>query len=177
MANQKTSQMTEWRPFSPLFQEFPSLFQSFFGNDLRRFMGEGLGRLEPSTGLQWNPRVNLKETPEAYVIEAEIPGCKPEEVKVTLTGDTISIHGEKRSEEKRQDEQWHVWERSQGVFQRTFTFPTPVDDKSIEAEAQDGVLTITVKKSTKAPSRTIEVTAKNGEQAKEQPKPQQPKKP
>lgn len=155
-----SSQLSEWRPFSPLFQEFPSLFQSFFGNDLRRFMGEGLPRLEPTGLTQWNPRVNVRETPENYVIEAEIPGCKPEEIKVTLTGDTLSIFGEKKAEQKRDDEQWHVWERSHGSFQRTFTFPSPVDEKSVSAETHDGVLTVTIKKTTKAPSRTIEVKPK-----------------
>lgn len=160
MTTQKTNQMTEWRPFSPLFQDFPSLFQGFFGNDLRRAFGEPLARLETPALAQWNPRVNVKETPESYVIEAEIPGCKPEDVKVTLTGDTLSLSGEKRTETKKEQDQFHVWERSYGSFQRTFSFPAPVDDKSVNAEAQDGVLTITVKKSNKAPSRQIEIKAK-----------------
>tara|TARA_B100000965_G_scaffold403213_1_gene430825 strand:- start:627 stop:1007 length:381 start_codon:yes stop_codon:yes gene_type:complete len=105
----------------------------------------------------WSPRVELKEDPEHYLVQAELPGCKKEDIKVTLEGDTLTIRGEKKEEEKREDENVHVYERSYGSFTRSFRFPSAVDAEQVSAETSDGVLSVRVKKAEQSKSRTVEI--------------------
>lgn len=152
-------QLTEWRPFGmqSLLDEAP------FGEMFRRYFMHPLSKLELPEGISWQPKVNLTETSEGYVVKAEIPGVKAEDVKVTLTADTLTIQGEKMKEEKRTDkDQTHIYECSSGSFLRSFTFPTPVEGDSVMAEGNDGVITITVKKSKESRARVIPVKATNG---------------
>ena len=161
-------QLTEWRPFGmqSAFDEGP------FGEMFRRFFQQSFPRLELPEGISWQPKVNVTETPEAYVVRAEVPGVKPEEIKVTLTDDTLTIQGEKKKEETRTEkDQLHIYECSSGSFLRSFTFPTAVEKDGVVAESSDGVLTITVKKSKESSARQITVKAAgNGNGNARQPK-------
>lgn len=140
----KTStQLSEYRPFSPLFSEFPSLLQGFLG---------GMEGTATRT-----PRVDVKETAEEYEIEADLPGCKPEDLSVSVIGDTLTIQGECKQERREEGERWHVHERSYGNFRRTFRFPSAVEEQGVEAEYTDGVLKVCVKKSPEARERQIEI--------------------
>ncbi|MCA8920570.1 MAG: Hsp20/alpha crystallin family protein [Planctomycetes bacterium] len=146
-------QLTEWRPFGrTLFPELPQLFNEF--NEMFR-------REAGRNGESWSPRVELIEKPDAYEVKAELPGCKAADIKVNLTGNTLSIHGEKRQEERRSEENVHIYERSHGVFHRSFTLPSAVEADGVKAETQDGILTVKVKKAEKAKSREIKVEAKS----------------
>jgi len=98
----------------------------------------------------WQPLVDVLETPQAYVLRAEIAGVNPDNIDVTLVGDTLTLRGEKLAEEKLDDQTWHLTERMAGRFERSFTLPKPVSAKDIEAEARDGVLTIKVMKAKEA---------------------------
>ena len=151
-----TTQLTPWRPLErTLFPEVPSLL-----NELNEMFRRDLPLRLGGNGETWNPRVELVESPEAYEVKAELPGCKPEDIKVNLSGNTLSIHGEKRKEERRSEDNVHIYERSYGVFHRSFTLPNAVEDDGVKAEAHDGILTIKVKKSVPAKSREIKVQAK-----------------
>ena len=108
----------------------------------------------------WSPKVELTEDGETYLVTAELPGCKAEDVKVTLTGRTLTVQGEKKSEEKREEENVHIFERTYGSFSRSFTFPTPVESDAVTAETEDGVLKVRVRKAEKENSRKIDVQAK-----------------
>lgn len=103
------------------------------------------------------PRLNVNEKADAYEIECELPGVRPEDVKVTLTGDTLTIQGEKRSDEQRQGDTWHVTECSYGAFQRSLSFPAPIDPDGIDATNENGVLKVRVAKSEESQPRRIEV--------------------
>lgn len=116
--------------------------------------------LSEGDGQRWSPKVDLAELADSYVIKAELPGCKIEDISVTLHGDRITLQGEKQTEKRQKDENMHVWERSYGAFARSFTFPSAVDENSVEAVAQDGVLTVTVKKNEKERTRKIEIKSK-----------------
>lgn len=156
-------QLTEWRPFGmqSLLEEAP------FGDMFRRYFAQPLSKLELPAGIAWQPKVNLTETPETYVVKAEIPGVKAEDVKVSLTGATLTIQGEKKQEEKRTDkDQTHIYECSWGSFLRSFTFPTAVEKDGVTAEGTDGVITITVKKSRASQATVIPVKAGNGDAKK-----------
>jgi len=116
-------------------------------------------RMHMGANEDWTPRVDLSESPEGYEVRAELPGCQPEDIKINLTGNTLCIHGEKRKEERRAEDNVHVYERSYGAFQRTFNLPNPVDGDSVMAETKDGILTVRIKKAETARSREIEVKA------------------
>ncbi|RMG18227.1 MAG: Hsp20/alpha crystallin family protein [Planctomycetota bacterium] len=143
------NKLSPWHPFTPLYaRPFDEVFREFFAplND------------EKKAGT-WTPRVDVAETGEAYVIRAELPGLKPEEVEVTLKDKTLTIKGEKTSEQKREGETWHVVERSHGSFQRTFTFPENVDPQSVSAKSEHGLLTVEVRKVPESRPHRIAVKA------------------
>ena len=118
----------------------------------------------PATSGEEGPRfplqVDVSETPESYVIKAEVPGVDADELDVDLSGDTLTIRGEKRSESTSDDENYHVVERRYGSFQRSFAFPAPVAAEGVTAESKDGVLTSIVRKAPTATSQRISVKSK-----------------
>ena len=107
----------------------------------------------------WSPNVDVTETPEAYVFKLELPGLNPEDVEVTLEDKTLTIKGEKTSEERREGDTWHVVERRSGSFKRTFTFPDAVDGESVAANTEHGLLTIEVKKARETQPKRIKISS------------------
>lgn len=149
--------LPEFRPFGPAGMSRPgSLFDELIRDTFRDYLAP-MGSGEVGQLMRFQPRVNVTETNEAYELECEVPGIAPEEVKVTLSGDTLTIQGEKRREEKREGDTWHVTERSYGSFQRSFTFPANVDADSVEASSENGVLHIKVMKATEQQPKRIQI--------------------
>jgi HSP20 family protein len=109
--------------------------------------------------LAWVPPVEISEADDELRITAEIPGAAADEVHVTIDGDMLTIRGEKKDERREGDEnaQYYLVERSYGTFQRSFTLPSTVDPESIQAEFNNGVLSIRLKKLTSARPRGREV--------------------
>ena len=100
------------------------------------------------------PPVDIEESEKEYMIKAELPGMKKDEVKVKVEGGTLSISGE-RKEEK--DKKYHRVGRSYGAFSRSFTLPEGALAEKISAEFKDGVLMVHLPKEEKAKAKTIEV--------------------
>ncbi len=103
------------------------------------------------------PPVDVEETPEAYVFRADLPGVDPKNVKITVNGDTLTLRGERKREEKKTNGNLHRFERAYGAFERAFTLGTPVRADQVKASYKDGVLEIRVPKADEAKSREIEV--------------------
>ncbi len=105
------------------------------------------------------PAVDVSESDTAYTVSAELPGLEEKDVEVTLTGDTLVIKGEKRSQTEEKTANYHLSERSYGTFQRAFTLPDGVDRNNVTAEFAKGVLKLTLPKTpaAKAEQRKIEV--------------------
>jgi len=111
----------------------------------------GAGRqAKPSAGGMLTPRVDVSETDKELRVTAELPGVEQKDLTVTLTGDVLTIKGEKRSESetKPSDNQatYHRIERSYGSFQRTMSVPYDIDPAKVDAKFKDGVLTVTLPK-------------------------------
>nr|AAD09181.1 cytosolic I small heat shock protein HSP17.2IB [Funaria hygrometrica] len=92
-------------------------------------------------------RIDWRETPEAHIFKADLPGLTKEEVKVqVLEGRTLEICGERKKEEVQKSDTWHRMERAQGSFMRRFRLPEGTNTDDVKAQVQDGVLTVTVPK-------------------------------
>lgn len=106
-----------------------------------------------------SPAVDITESESAFTLTAEIPGMTEKEVQVSLSGDTLTITGEKRQEREEKSESRYLSERSYGSFQRSFVLPNSVDPEKIAASFANGVLTVSLPKAEKAATKKIEVKA------------------
>lgn len=109
------------------------------------------------TSTMW-PRVDIIEEPTSYKLKADLPGMEKDEITIHIEGRTLTISGEKK-ESKRENKKgsYYHLERSYGSFQRCFSIPDHVDDKSIDAHFKNGVLELTLTKAVEAVSKDIEV--------------------
>ncbi|HEY7479963.1 MAG TPA: Hsp20/alpha crystallin family protein [Gemmatimonadales bacterium] len=105
----------------------------------------------------WQPAVDVFEDKDSVRIVAELPGVKPEDVKLSLENNVLIIRGEKKQEAEERTERVHRYERSYGSFERAFVLPSTVDGDKVSAEYGDGVLRVTVPKAEKARPREIPV--------------------
>ncbi len=107
--------------------------------------------------LTFAPSFEVKETGDAYVFKADLPGIREEDLELSLTGNRLTISG-KREEEKHEDEdRFYAYERSYGSFSRSFTLPEGVDVDHAQADLSNGVLTVNVPKRPEVKPRRIEV--------------------
>jgi HSP20 family protein len=111
---------------------------------------------EITTGA-WVPVVDIFEEPEFIRIVAEIPGVKPENVKISVEGNVLTIQGTKEQVAEEKAEKVHRYERTYGAFERNFTLPASVDANAIKATYEHGVLTLVLPKLEKAKARQIKV--------------------
>ncbi len=129
-----------------LHGDIDDLFDSFF---------RGLDR--PFAGYKAWPAIDVAEEEDAIVVRAEVPGCKADDIDISVYGNTLTISGEKKlSEEKKEKGYYHV-ESTYGSFRRELTLPTDVDQAKIDATCKDGVLSITLPKAEKAKAVKVKV--------------------
>jgi HSP20 family protein len=101
--------------------------------------------------------LDVSENENEFVVKASLPGVKPEDVHITVHGETLTIQGTSKVEEEKKGEHWHLRERRFGSFQRSIGLPTPVDSDKAQAAFEHGVLTLTLPKSEQAKPRQIKV--------------------
>jgi len=106
------------------------------------------------------PAVDVFEKEDRFVVKAELPGMKEDDIDVSVVGDTLSIKGEKKTETETKDEDYYRCERSYGSFYRSIPIPSNVDADKIEASFEDGVLEVALPKSAKVKPKKIAVSAK-----------------
>lgn len=144
--------LIKWNPFNEL-EDISNRLNQIFGRPA----------VQPETGQQmlkvadWAPSVDISETDKAYLIKAEIPGVKKEDVKVTIDDGMITIQGERKMEKEEKDKKFHRIERSYGSFVRSFRLPDGVDESKAKAEFKDGMINVTLPKSEKAKTKAVEV--------------------
>jgi HSP20 family protein len=106
------------------------------------------------------PAVDFSETKDAYVIKAELPGLKKEDVRVTMNNNIVTIAGEKKIEEEKREGSFYRMERSFGSFERSVAIPGPIKADAVEARYADGLLTLSLPKTEEAKQKTIDVKVK-----------------
>src|ERR1700757_4233351 len=105
----------------------------------------------------WQPLVDIFEENEIIRLVAEIPGVKPEDVKISVEGNLLTIKGTKEQVAEEKAEKVHRYERTYGAFERTFTLPGTVNPEAIKATYEHGLLTLVLPKLEKAKARQIKV--------------------
>ncbi|HET6202787.1 MAG TPA: Hsp20/alpha crystallin family protein [Planctomycetota bacterium] len=115
------------------------------------------GKEEAVTVAEWAPRVDIVEHDKEYLIKAELPEVKKDDVKVTVQKDVLTITGERTLEKEEKGRKYHRVERAYGRFARSFTLPEDADGNKVAAEFKDGVLKIHLPKSERAQAKSIEV--------------------
>lgn len=123
--------------------------------------GSGLrhGDAEHASTRIWAPAVDIAEDPEEIVLKAELPGLKQEDIDIELSGDTLTIKGERKFDDTERKDSYIRIERAYGMFQRSFTISVPVQDDAVSASYKDGVLEVHLPKSEAARPKKVTVSA------------------
>jgi HSP20 family protein len=143
--------IVKWNPFREL-EDIQARLNRFFGEPLPRRNGE-----QALFFADWAPPVDIQETDKEYLIKAELPDVKKEEVKVEMLDGVLTIEGERKQEKEEKGKRFHTVERSYGRFVRQFALPNEVDATNIEAEFKDGMLNVHLPKTALAKPKAIEV--------------------
>lgn len=131
-----------------LHNEMDDLFDGFF---------RGLDR--PFGGYKTWPTIDVAEKDDAILVRAEVPGCKADDVDISVYNNTLTISGEKKETREEKDKGYYYSESSYGSFRRDVTLPAEVDTAKVEATCKDGVLNITLPKA--ARSKAVKVQIKS----------------
>jgi HSP20 family protein len=115
------------------------------------------GQEELMAVAEWTPCVDISEDDKEYLIKAELPEVKKEDVKVTAEEGTLTIMGERKFEKEQKNKKYHRVERAYGSFGRSFSLPDDANPAKVSAEFKDGVLTVHLAKDEKAKPQYIEV--------------------
>ena len=139
-------------PFGEL-DEVQNRFGSFFGGTFPRF-GNGNGGLKLA---DWSPQVDITEDDKEYLVKADLPEMKREEIKVNVEDGVLSVSGERKTEKEETNKKFHRTERSYGTFLRSFTLPDDADGAKVAAEFKDGMLKVHLPKNTVVKPKAIEI--------------------
>jgi HSP20 family protein len=143
-------------PFQLLRREMEQLFDNAGGN---------AGEASAEGGNILAPRMDISEDDQSFKIVAEMPGARPEDVEVMVEDDLLTIRAERTQERETNRRNYHLVERSVGVFQRSMRLPAPVDAAKVQASFENGVLTVTIPKDgSQARSRRVQVRSGSGSQ-------------
>ena len=144
--------LTTRRPIGNLFN---------LHNEMGRLFGDLLSSqdsAENTENASWMPTVDISETEQGFEIHAELPGVKESNVNISVSDNLLTIKGEKQSEVKTDEKNFHRVERRYGSFQRNFTLPRQVDTTKIKAGYKDGVLTLNIPKAEEAKPTEIQIS-------------------
>ena len=119
-----------------------------------------LWRRLPTEERGWAPPIEMYEKEDKFIVKAELPGMKKEEIDISVVGDTLTIKGERKTETEVKEEDYYCCERSYGSFFRSLTVPAAVDTNKIEAAYENGVLEISLPKAPEVKSKKVEISVK-----------------
>jgi len=144
-----------WQPFREM-EELERRFEDIFSRPLL----PSIWRRLPMEERGWAPAIEIFEKEDKYVVKAELPGMKQEDIDISLVGDTLSIKGQREAESEVKEEDYYCCERSYGSFFRSIALPSNVDAKKIEASYEDGVLEVSLPKAPEVKPKKVSVAAK-----------------
>jgi HSP20 family protein len=145
-----TGELKPWRPFgsiASLRRDMDHLWDRFFSTD------PSIRPWEKG----WVPSLDVSETKDKLIVKTEIAGVDPKEIDIKISGDILTIKGEKKEEKQEKDENYHLMERRYGAFSRSIQLPMEVNEKKIKANYKNGVLKITLPKSGKSKAKAAKI--------------------
>ena len=139
-------ELAPWRPFKDLSSFRDRLWDSFCWK-------------RPLAGIyEWVvPSLDLSETKDNFVVKAEVPGMDAKDISISLTGDVLTIKGEKKQKKEEKEEDYHVVERCYGSFSRSIRLPAEVESGKVEASYKHGILRITLPKSERVKAKEVKI--------------------
>ncbi|MEZ5498320.1 MAG: Hsp20/alpha crystallin family protein [Steroidobacteraceae bacterium] len=129
--------IVRWEPFGA--------FDELFNRAFPAYLGRG-ATAAADQAVEWTPSVDVSETDAEYVVRAELPAVKKDDVHVTLDGNLLTIRGERRYEKEDKAEKVHRKESFHGLFSRSLVLPDNADGEQVRAESKDGILTVRIAK-------------------------------
>lgn len=126
-------------------KRFTDIMDEFFNDEVRT-------RQE-----SFSPSMDISENEKEFVIEVEVPGMDKENIQINMEKNVLTISGERKFQEKEEDKQYHRVESHYGTFSRSLTLPDNADSESIQAAYENGILSISIKKSEKSLKKQIEI--------------------
>ncbi len=145
--NKMKKGLTRWEKL-PVFSTFQDEMSRVFDNFLSH---------EASFGMDWRPVVDVAETESNLTVKVEIPGIDPKDIDISITGDTLTLKGEKKEEKENIGKSYHRVESSYGSFKRIIILPASVDADKVTAKGKNGILEITLPKKEESKSKKISV--------------------
>ena len=146
------TRLMRWNPtreMMTLRNEFDRLFEKFLD----------LPQLQENRGLDWGLALDVAENDQAYTIKASVPGVSPDDIDITLSDNVLTIKGEFKEEKDVEEEKYHLRERRFGSFGRSVTLPVAVNAEAVDANYDNGVLTLTVPKAEEVKPKRITIKA------------------
>jgi HSP20 family protein len=147
--------LVKWNPWTEL-ESFRHDFDRFFDTYMPRVFGYDSWNRQQAL---WMPRMDVRETDSAYIVEADLPGMSIEDIAVHVEGNTLVLAGERKGEQTNNGRSYAHFERTFGKFKRAFTLPTAVKVDEVHATYAGGVLTVTVPKAEAARTKRIAITS------------------
>ncbi len=147
--DKEIKELAKWTPFrevSRLRDEMDRLWEGFFGRGPMRPLAQ-----------EWIPAVDISDTADKVTVKVEVPGMDAKDIEISLSGDILTIRGEKKTEKEEKRENFYLAERSYGSFARSLRLPTEVQGDKIEASYKHGVLTITCPKKEEVKPKQITI--------------------
>lgn len=160
--------LIKFRPQREAAREYPAALSSWdaFDRMVENAFNPGwpgVGRVLRNEAAVYTPPVDITHNGDEILVKAELPGVKPSDIELTIHGDTLTINGSKKMEQKEEDTEgkYRYIERRYGEFMRTFSLPTVVDEANAKAEFKDGVLEIHMPIAEQAKPRRIQIADSN----------------
>ena len=149
------TQIVRWNPLKEM-EQMQNRLASLWNWEPVRFNGDVDQALTVS---DWSPRVDIFEDDKEFIVKAELPEMKREDVKVSVEDNVLTISGERKHEKEEKTKKYHRLEREYGSFFRSFTLPPTASGEKVTADFKDGMLKIHLPKDAKAAAKAIEIKA------------------
>src|SRR6266487_5534291 len=144
-----------WNPLRQMEQATQNRFNPFFLGGFPNRMGSG--EIDSLAVADWSPEVDISEDDRGYLLKADLPEMKKDDVRVTVEDGILSVSGERKCQKEDQKKKFHRIERSFGTFRRSFTLPEDADSTKVTAEFRDGVLKVHLPTTPVAKSKATQV--------------------
>ncbi|HLV82007.1 MAG TPA: Hsp20/alpha crystallin family protein [Chthonomonadaceae bacterium] len=137
---------------------FVAFLRNFQDDAVRNFQPRASQPREHVSSQIWSPAVDIYEDQDKIVVKVDLPGVKQEDIQVEMTGDTITLQGERRFEDEQNRDKYVRVERQYGAFQRSFTIGIPIEADKVKATYRNGILELTIPKAEATKPKKVQVS-------------------